>query len=160
MNEELSRGFGNVEAVLKELLNGEQRFVVEALYGVFLENFLEESLAKGCREVIDKSCDTEIVVGNDILVRIENLADLESGLRLLERARQILNSDNGRAYADVNLCEELARKRIRDTSREFFEVFDVDVVLNLLDENDIVFGDIENEVLVLVGEKVLNNIVS
>ena len=36
--------------------------------------------------MIDKAGDTEVVIAYDILVGIENLSDLQSRLRLLERA--------------------------------------------------------------------------
>ena len=38
--EKLPRCFGNIEAVLEELLYSEQCFMVERLYGIFLENFI------------------------------------------------------------------------------------------------------------------------
>ena len=112
VNEQLSRCFGNVQIVLEETLDSEQCFVVERLDRAFLENFLEEGFAECCREVVDKSCDTEVIVGNDRLVRIENLADFKCDLSFLERTRKILDADNDRADTDIYPCVEFARKRI------------------------------------------------
>ena len=91
--EQLSGGLGHVQAVLEELLDSEQGLVIEGLNGVLLENFLEEGLAQSGREVVDKSCDTEVVVAYDVLVGVEYLSYLEGCLSLLEGACEVLNAD-------------------------------------------------------------------
>ena len=159
MNVKLTGCLRYIQAVLEELLDSEQRFVVEGLNAVLLEHFLEEGFAQGGRQVVDKTRDTEVVVAYDVLVGVEYLSYFQGGLRLLEGARQVLYADNGRAYADIHLGEELAGKCVRDRTRQLLQVADVDVVLDLLDEDDVGFGDIEYEILVLVREQVLDNVV-
>lgn len=110
--------------------------------------------------MVNKSCDTEVVVAYDVLVGVEYLSYLEGCLSLLEGACEVLNADYRSADADVHLCEELAGQRVGDGARQLFKVAHVDVVLYFLDENDVVFRYVEYEILVLVREEVLYNVVS
>ncbi len=50
VNKQLSGGFRNIQVVLKELLDGKQRFVVQAVDGAFLKDLLEEHFAQGGRQ--------------------------------------------------------------------------------------------------------------
>ena len=160
VNEQLSGCLGNVQAVFKELLDGEECLVIEGLDGVLLENFLQECLAEGGGQVIDKSCDTQVIVAYDIFVGIEYLTYFQCGLSLLEGASQILHAYDRCADSDIHLCEEFAGKCIGDGACQLFEVAHIDVVLYFLYENDVVLCNVEHEVLVLIGEQVLDNIIS
>ncbi len=62
MYEKLSRCFRYVQIILKELLDSKESFVVKRLDAAFLEYLLEESFAQRSRQVVNKSCNTEIVV--------------------------------------------------------------------------------------------------
>ena len=106
MNKELSRGFGNVEVVFEEALDCEQGFVVEGFDRALLEYLLKEGFAEGCGEMIDKSCDTEVIVAYDILFGVEYLTYFDSYLRLLEGTCKILNAHNGSTDTDIYLSEE------------------------------------------------------
>ena len=80
--------------------------MIQRLDRAFLENFLKECFAKCCRQVIDKSCDTKIVIRNDILVSIEHLSYLESYLCFLEASCQILYALYYCSYTYSNSCIE------------------------------------------------------
>ena len=110
--------------------------------------------------MINKTGDTEVIVAYDSLVRIEHLTYLNSYLCFLEGTGKILYACNGSTDTYVYLCEELARKRIRDGTCEFFEVLVVYACLDFLNKNDFGFCDIEHEVLVLIGEQVLYYVIS
>ena len=84
MNKELSGSFGNVQVVFKETLDGKERFLIERFNGASLEHFLQEHIAESCGQLINKSCNTKIVIADDGAFRIEYLADLKSDLSLLE----------------------------------------------------------------------------
>ncbi len=84
VNKELSRCFGNIEVVLKELLDGEEGFVIEGINGSLLEYLFEEHLAQSGGELIDKAGNTEVIIGNDCPLGIKYLTDLEGNLRLFE----------------------------------------------------------------------------
>ena len=124
--------------------------MVKRFDGILLEYLLQEGFAEGCGKVVDKSCDTQIIVGNDSLIGIEHLSDLQSDLSLLEGTCKILNAHDGCANADIHLGEELAGKRVGNAASQLFQILYVDIVLDFLDKHNIVLGDVEYEVLVLV----------
>ena len=47
VDKQFSRSFGNIQIILKELIDGEQRFLVQRVDGIFLEHLGKEYLAKG-----------------------------------------------------------------------------------------------------------------
>ena len=106
--EELSRGLGDVEVVLEEALDGHEGLAVEALEAALLEDLLEEHLAEGGRQLIDKSADAEVLVADDILLGVEDLADLNRDLSLLEGAREVLDAVDSGTDTDRDLSVELA----------------------------------------------------
>ena len=160
VNKQLSGRLGYVQVILEEALDGEQRFVVKALDAAALEYLMQEGLAEGGRQVIDESCDAEIVVADDDLVCIEYLADLQRGLCFLEGTRQILDAGDRCTDADIHAGIELTGQGIRNGACQLFEVLGIHAGLDLLDQNNIALGDVEHEVLVLVREQVLDDIVS
>ena len=82
MNKQLTRRLGYVQVVLKELVDGEQRLLVQCIDGVLLEHLLQEHLAQGSRQLIDQPANTQIFVVDDVALRIEHLADLDGDLGL------------------------------------------------------------------------------
>ena len=81
--EEFSGGFGNVEVVFEEALDGHEGFAVERIEGTVLENFLQEHFAEGGRKLIDETADAEVFVADDVLFGVEDLADFDRNLRFL-----------------------------------------------------------------------------
>ena len=81
--------------------------MVERLDRAFLENFSEESFAKRGRKVINKSCNTEVVIGNDVFVCIEYLSDLKCDLRLLEAPCEVSYALYNSTYTDIYAGIEL-----------------------------------------------------
>ena len=106
--EQFSRSLGHVQVVLEELLYSEQCLVIERIYRALLEYFLQESLAQGSRQMIDQPSDTQIIIGNDILVSVEYLADFERYLSFLERTRKIPDALDNSTDADIYSCIEFA----------------------------------------------------
>lgn len=82
--------------------------MIQRLDRAFLENFLKECFAERCRQVIDKSCDTKIIIRNDILVSIEHLSYLKSYLSLLETSCKVLDALDYCSYTHSDSCIELA----------------------------------------------------
>jgi len=158
--EEFSGGLGNVQIVLKELLDRKEGLLVEGLDRALLEYFLEEGLAEGSRQMIDQPCDAEIVVRNDDLIGIENFAYFKSDLGFLKGSGQISYPLNDSTDADIDSGIELSAESIGDRSCQLFEVLGLDACGNFLYEDDIALGDIEDKVLVLIGEEVLDNVES
>jgi hypothetical protein len=93
-----------------------ERLLIERIYGALLENFLEEHLAQRRGQLIDEPRDAEIVVADDVLLGVENLADLEGDLRLLEGFGEVLDAAYDRADADGRVRVEFARRACRLSS--------------------------------------------
>ena len=84
MNEELAGRLGDIQIVLKELLDSKESFLIKGFDGALLEYLFEEHLAQRIRQLINKSGNAQILIRNNCLFGIEYLADFESHLRLLE----------------------------------------------------------------------------
>ena len=50
--EQLPGSFGNIQVVLKELVDGEQRLMIQAVDGILLEHLGQEDLTQGGRQLI------------------------------------------------------------------------------------------------------------
>lgn len=55
VDEQLAGGLGDVQAVLKEHVDGEQRLLIERLDGILAEDLGEEDLAQRGRQLIDQA---------------------------------------------------------------------------------------------------------
>jgi len=158
VDEQLSRGLGNVQVVLKELLDGEKGFLIERLDRALLEHLAQEHLAQGGGQLVDKTGDAEVLIADDGLFGIEHLADLKSHLSLLEGAGEIVDADNGGAYAHHTVSVELAGKGVDNGTGKLLEVLGLYAGANFLDKGDVVLADVDDKVLGLVREKVLDNV--
>ena len=158
MHKQLARGFRNVEIVFKELLDGEEGFMVERLNRPSFKDLPQEHVAEGGRELIDQTGNPQVVIADDRFFGIEHLADLQRDLRLLEAARKVLDPDDRGPDPNHHLGVKLAAQRIYNRAGELLEVFALDARLGLLDQHDVTFRDVENEILLLVREEVLDHI--
>ena len=57
MNKQLPGSLGNIQIVLKELVDGKERFLIQAINGALLEDFTEENLAKSGGQLINQTAD-------------------------------------------------------------------------------------------------------
>ena len=89
MDEQLPSGLGDVQVVLKELVDGEQRLLIQRIDGVLLEHLLQKHLAQGGGQLIDQAADAQILVVDDIALGVEHLAHLDGDLGLLIGLGQI-----------------------------------------------------------------------
>ena len=160
VNEELAGGFGNVEVVLKELLNRKERFMVEQLDRSAFENLLEKHFAERGRQLIDQPRNSEVVIADNGFFRIENLSDLEGDLGFLKGTGKIADAGDERADSDDAMGIELAGKRIDDRIRELLKRFFFEIRFCLFYEGDIVLVDADHEILVFIREKILDDVVN
>ena len=159
MNEELTRGLGNIKVILEEALNGHKCFTVEALERALLEYFLEEHFAKSRRKLINKTADAEIFIAYDILFCVKYLADLDSNLCFLKGTCKIADILNGGTDTYGNLCIELSAKCINNALSELFDRLHVNGGLDFLDKSNIILAYADDVVLILIGEQVLNHLI-
>ena len=78
MNVKLSGGLGYIQAVLEELVDGDQSLLVKIIRGLAAEDLLNEHLAQRDRKLIDQTANSKRAVSNNILLRGENLAYIKS----------------------------------------------------------------------------------
>ena len=83
MDKELPSRLGYVQVVLKELVDGEQGLLVQGVDGVLLKHLLKEHLAQGGGQLVDQPADTQILVIDDALLRVEHPAHVDGNPRLL-----------------------------------------------------------------------------
>ena len=95
--------FRYIEVVFKEALDGEQRFRIQAVDAVLLEDLVQESFTQGGRQLVNQPCNAEVVVGDDLLFVVKYLANLHRDLGFLETGRQVLDVCNRGADADHRL---------------------------------------------------------
>ena len=69
-----------VEGILEKLVDRVVSLRIEVFRALVGENFLDEHLAEGNRQLIDQLSDAELAVGNDILVPEKDLADVQAAL--------------------------------------------------------------------------------
>ena len=158
VNKKLTAGFGNVKIVFEEFLDGEKGFLVEAFNGTFFENFSEEHFTKGGGKLVNKSCDSEIVVADDGFIGIENFSDFKSNLCFFKALCKIFDSGCGGTDTYVDSGEEFASKSINDGTCKFFKICGFNAGSDLFNKNDIGFAYAENKILGFVREKVLDDI--
>ena len=82
MDKELSSRLGYIQVVLKKLVDGEQRLLIQCINGILLEYFLQEHLTQGHWQLIDQAADAQVVIIDDGALRLKDLAHLNGHLRL------------------------------------------------------------------------------
>ena len=65
---QLARGLGDVEVILKKLVDRLKRILIERLDRVLLEDLVEEHLAQRGRELIDDAAQAEVLIIDDRLL--------------------------------------------------------------------------------------------
>ncbi len=109
--------------------------------------------------MINKPRYTQIVITYYVFFGIEHLSHLKSHLRLLKGAGKILDSRNGGTYPHVYSGEKLAGKRVGNGTCKLFKILYVNIVLYFLYKHNVVFGNVEHKILVLVREEILYHVV-
>ena len=103
VDKQLARRLRNVQVVLKELVDGEQGLLVQGVDGVLLKHLLKEHLAQGGGQLVDQPADTQILVIDDALLRVEHPAHVDGDPRLLVGPGQVPDVADHGADADGGL---------------------------------------------------------
>ena len=117
VDEQLAGRFGDVQIVLKELVDREQRLLIERVDGVLLEHLGQEDLAERRRELIDQAADAEIFIVDDRFFRLKDLTDLNGDLRFLIGVGQLTQVARNGGDADDGLDKQLGPERLLDGLR-------------------------------------------
>lgn len=106
--EQLTRSLGYVQVVLEELLNREQRLLIERVDRTLAEYLGQEHLAQRDRQLINQTANAQILEADDVLLGVKYRTDLDCGRSLLEGLCDILHLRGYRADADQALDRQLA----------------------------------------------------
>lgn len=158
VDEELAGGLGDVQIVFKEFIDGKQGLLVERVDGVLLEHFAQEDFAERGGKLIDQPADAEVFVGDDGLLGVEDLADLDGDLGLLVGVGQLAQMLRHAADADDRLDEELAAQRLLHASGQRQKLVLLHLAADALDHGHVGLVDRDHEVLLAVGEEVLQRV--
>lgn len=91
VHKQFTRGFGNIQIILKKPLNGEQCFMVKGFYGATLKYFFQEHFTKSSWQLINQTGNTKIVV-TDNRFSVSNTLPTSSATcaSLKERAKSLI----------------------------------------------------------------------
>ena len=73
VDKQLTGSFRNVQIVLKELVDGEESFLIQRIDGILLEYLGQENAAQGGRQLIDQAADTQIFIVDDAALGVKHL---------------------------------------------------------------------------------------
>ena len=62
VDKQLPGSLGNVQAVLKELIDGKQSLLIQRIQGILLEDFPQENLTQGGGQLINQTANTQILI--------------------------------------------------------------------------------------------------
>ena len=83
MHKQLPGGFGNVQVVFKELVDGCEHFLIQFLRNGVTENLLDENSAQVNGKLVNQTSYSQCAVRHNILFRVENLANIQRHFRFL-----------------------------------------------------------------------------
>ena len=158
MDEQLSRRFGEDEVVLEELVDRKERLLVERVDGVLLEDLLQEHFAQCRRQLINEAADAEVFIADDVLLGVEDLADLDRHLRFLIGLREVAQVRRHRANTDDHGALTVHAQRLFDLRSGLFKVAHLHIVAKLLHEHHIVLAHGKDKARLPVGEDVLHGL--
>ena len=146
-----------VQVVLKELVYRLQRVRIQGLDGVLLEDLGEEHLAQGGRQLVDDAANAEILVVDDGLLSVEDLADLDGDLGFLIPVGQLAQVVGRRADADDGLHQQLAPDGVFDVLGYGDDILRALLTGELLNDDDIRLAHRQDKIPLPVREEVLDN---
>ena len=158
VDEELPGGLGDVQVVLKELVDGEQGLLVQGIDRILLEHLGQEDLAQGGGQLINQASDAQLLIIDDALLGIEDLAHIDGGLGFLVGIGQLPQMLGHGADADDGLDTQLAAQVLLHGGGNALQLFGGGGGGDLLDNGDIRLIDAQDEILELVGEHTAQHI--
>ena len=158
MDKQLAGRLGHVQVILEELVDGEQRLLIQGVDGVLLEHLLQEHLAQGGGKLIDQAADAQILVVDDIPLGVKDLAHLDGDLGLLIRLGQLTQMLGHGADAHEHAALAVDAQSFFDPQGHLLHIAGTSVFVHLVDQHHVLLAHAENEVVLPVGEQALNQI--
>lgn len=120
VDKQLAGSLGNVQAVLKELVDGKQSFLIQGIQRVLLEYFTQENLAQSGGQLVNQTADAQILVVHDALFGIKYLAHFNGGLSLLVGVCQFPQMSSHGTDADNGLDPQFGLQGFFDIGSHLF----------------------------------------
>ena len=139
-------------------MDGEQGLLVQGVNGVLLEDLLEEHLAQGGGQLVDQPADAQVLIVDDILFRVEDLAHLNGDLGLLIALGQVPQVDGNGADAHHHGALAAVPQGLLDGDGDLVQLLDAGPLGHLTDQDHIPLAHAEDKVALAVGEQGLDHI--
>ena len=153
MNIQLSGGLGDVQAVLKELVDGLQGLLVELVGVLALEDFADEHSAERNRQLINQAADAQAVVRHDFLAAVEDFPDVQGHFRFFVGARNFLDLVDDGAVGDADVLDFRRVQAVQELLRGAVQVLVAFFVLQFADKDDVAAIDRGHKIAVFAGEE-------
>ena len=144
--------FGNIQVILEELVDGEQRLLIQRIDGVLFEHFGQIDLTQGGRQLIDQAADAQILIVDDALFSLKDSAHFNGSLGFLIGVGQLTQVRYHGADADDGLDEQLVAQGVLDLLGKLFQFLGRGVAGQLLDHSDVGLVNADDEILQLIRE--------
>ena len=158
VDKQLPGSLGNVQVVLKELVDGEQGFLIQRINGVLLEHFAEEDLAQGGGQLVNQAANAQIFVVHDALLGIKDLTHFNGSLCFLVRVSQFPQMVCNGANANDSLDPQFILQGFLHACCDLLQIFAGGSAADLLNNGNIHLIDRQHKVLKLVGEHACQNV--
>ena len=158
MDKQLPGRLGHVQIVLKELIDGEQRLLIQGVDGILLENLLQEHLAQGGGQLIDQPADAQILIVDDIALGVKDLAHLDGDLGLLIGLGQIPQVQGQGADAHEHGALAVHPQGLLDGGGHLFQVLAAGALGHLVDQGHVVVAHAQHEIILPVREHILHHV--
>ena len=158
VDEELPGGLGDVQVVLEELVDGEEGLLVQGVDGVLLEDLHQEHLTQGSGELVDQPPDAQVLIVDDILLRVEDLAHLNGDLGLLVALGQLPQVQGHGADADDHPVFAPHPEGLLQQGGHPLDLLVVAALRQLVDQHHIAVPHVEDKVVLSVGKQALHHV--
>ena len=158
MDKELPGGLRDVQVVLKELVNGKQGLLVQGVNGVLLKYLLEEHPAHHRGQLVDQATDAQVLIGDDGLLRVKDLAHVDGHPGLLVGPGQVPDVADHGADADGGLDLQVLGQGVLNALGNAVDLFAVAPLSEGLDDSDVRLVDGDDKILLAVGEQALDHV--
>ena len=139
-------------------MDGEERLLVQCVDGVLFEHLLEEHLAQGGGQLIDQPADAQILIVDDVLLRVKDLAHLNGDLCLLIALGQVPQVGGHGADAHHHRGLPAGTEGLLNRGGDLVQLLDARALRHLADEDHVALADAEDEIVLPVREQGLDHV--
>ena len=139
-------------------MDGEQGLLVQGIDGVLLEYLLQEHLAQRRGELVDQTANAQVLVVDNILLGVEDLAHFNGDLGLLVALGQIPQMGGNGADTHHHRALTAGAECLLNRGGDLVQFLDAGALGHLADQDHIPLTDAEDKVILPVREQGLDHI--